>query len=314
MNGLDVICLGDATIDIFLPLDKNNSNYKLDETKISFDLGDKFLADGYKLFLGGIASNVSVGLSRLSKKVALITELGEDELSETIIQRLKLENINVEMITKNKDTQTTLSVIITAQEKHILFVAHNPKLHQFNFKTSISSWIFLTGLGEKWEEAYENTLSYASEKNIKIAFTPGISQIQAGKDKIENVLKKTEILFLNKTEAEIILGQTDEAENLLKRLKELGPKIIVITDGTNGSFALDEKLNFFHQDIIAGEAIETTGAGDAYISGFMAAYIEKKPIQECMRWGALNSSSVIEHIGAQEGLLTLEEMEKKLNG
>jgi len=104
------------------------------------------------------------------------------------------------------------------------------------------------------------------------------------------------------------------SSSILKSFKSLGPKNVVITDGTNGSYALDSDSNFFHQEIVASETVETTGAGDAYAAAFFAAFISNKPIQECMRWGALNSSSVIEHIGAQEGLLTLEEMEKKLNG
>ena len=314
MNDFDVICLGDATIDIFLPLDRDNQNYKLNETEISFDLGDKFLADGYKLFLGGIASNVAVGLSRLGKKVALVTELGEDELSETILKKLKSENVSTELIKINGKAQTTLSVIIMSQKKHILFDAHNLKEHQFNLENSNSSWLFIAGLGEKWKETYESALNFTEAKNIKIAFAPGTNQVQEGKDKIAKVLDKTEIVFVNKTEAQIILEETGNIENLLKSFKSLGPKNVVITDGTNGSYALDSDSNFFHQEIVASETVETTGAGDAYAAAFFAAFISNKPIQECMRWGALNSSSVIEHIGAQEGLLTLEEMEKKLNG
>jgi|SRR3989344_6458972 len=312
MNDFDVICLGDATIDIFLPLDSDNQNYKLNETEISFDLGDKFLADGYKLFLGGIASNVAVGLSRLGKKVALVTELGEDELSETILKKLKSENVSTELIKINGKAQTTLSVIIMSQKKHILFVAHNLKEHQFNLANSNFSWLFLTSLGNKWEHAYENALTIADQKNIKIAFAPGISQIQEGLNKLSKVLQKTEIIFLNKTEAEIILGKTNEVRGLLKSLKELGPKTVVITDGTNGSFALDDKSNFFHQDIIAGETVETTGAGDAYAAAFFAAFISNKPIQECMRWGAISSSSVVQKVGAQEGLVSLSQMEERL--
>lgn len=311
MDSFDVICLGDATIDVFLPLNSNDQNYKLNEKEIIFNLGDKFLVDGYKLFLGGIASNVAVGLSRLNKKVALVTELGEDDLSETIIKKLKNENVNTDLIVVSKKSQTTLSVVVSSQEKHILFLAHNEKGHEFSFGGSNAPWLFLTELGNKWENASEDALNLVKEKSMRVAFAPGISQIQRGKDALINVFQNSELIFLNKTEAQEILNSSQDIDDLLKSIKALGPKTIIITDGDRGSFVLDSSSKTYHQEIVQSNVVETTGAGDAYISGFMAAYIEEKPIQECMRWGVLNSSSVIEHIGAQEGLLTFDEMQKR---
>ena len=270
MNAFDVICLGDATIDVFLPLNKADQNYRINDREISFELGDKFLVDGYKLFLGGIASNVAVSLSRLGKKVALVTEVGEDELSETILKRLKAEGVITDLIVKGKNTQTTLSVIISSQKNHILFVAHNPKDHRFDFKDSITSWIYLTGLGNNWEHAYENAVAFAKEKNVKIAFAPGISQIQGGKEKIMNVLGNSEIIFLNKNEAQMISGENQDVKSLLSSLRKYGSKVIVITDGLNGSYVLDENLNFFHLGISEVDVVETTGAGDAYAGAFFA--------------------------------------------
>ena len=101
-------------------------------------------------------------------------------------------------------------------------------------------------------------------------------------------------------------------KELLTQLKKLGPKIVVITDGKNGSYALDEKGKMLKQDCVQCKVVEKTGAGDSYTTGFLAAILQELPIKTAMAWGTLNAASVIGQIGAQAGLLRKEEMEKKL--
>lgn len=98
----------------------------------------------------------------------------------------------------------------------------------------------------------------------------------------------------------------------MESLRKLGPKIVVITDGQNGSFAINDRSELFSQPIIPTTIVEKTGAGDAYASGFLAAIIHNLPISIAMKWGTLNACGTMTAIGAQNGLLSKEEMEKKL--
>ena len=86
-------------------------------------------------------------------------------------------------------------------------------------------------------------------------------------------------------------------------LHKLGPKIVVVTDGVNGSYAFNGQ-DFWHMGILDTPVIERTGAGDAFATGVVTALFYKKSINEAMCWGTVNSSSVIMEYGPQDGLLT----------
>ena len=107
---------------------------------------------------------------------------------------------------------------------------------------------------------------------------------------------------------------SDDIQDILSNVKALGPKTVVITNGDIGSFVLDNDNNYFEQTHAPAKILELTGAGDAFATGFLAARIYNLSLQDCMKWGNLNSASVIEKMGAEEGLLKKYEMEEKIAG
>ena len=113
-------------------------------------------------------------------------------------------------------------------------------------------------------------------------------------------------------EAEEILGTQGEFQALLRGLGELGPKIVVVTDGRDGSWTFDGEVVRFCGIFPEKRFVERTGAGDAYSTGFVAGLISGVGVAEAMRWGSANAASVVEHIGAREGLLTREALEQRL--
>ena len=306
-QNFDIVCLGDATIDIFLPLSESNSL-----NNFSFDSGEKYLADGYRLFTGGIASNVAVGLSKLNKKVAIIAEIGTDILSDKIVQNFEEDGVYTKLLKRNPARTPTLSAVISNKGRHILFTAHVISEHEFSFENVKSSWLLLASLGDKWKNAYQDALSYALANNTKIAFAPGGNQLREGKDSLTGFIAKTDIIFLNKEEAQSLAGESDDVKSLLEQIKKLGAKTVVITDGLDGSYCIDENSNVYHAGIVQTDTKETTGAGDAYTSGFLAAFISGETVENAMKWGALNSASVVQKVGAQEGLLTRDKLEEEV--
>jgi ribokinase len=95
--------------------------------------------------------------------------------------------------------------------------------------------------------------------------------------------------------------------NLARELSKLGPKIVVVTDGPAGAYCFDGDKDYF-APIIEAPVIERTGAGDAFGSGFMAAIIYGKSVEDALLWGSKNSASVLGHVGPQKGLLTTKEI------
>jgi sugar/nucleoside kinase (ribokinase family) len=141
-----------------------------------------------------------------------------------------------------------------------------------------------------------------------------------GQSLVVQILEHTDILFVNKEEAEeLVLGHVKLKHNneikyireLLVKLTKMGAKAAVVTNGRYGSHAIDEYGNFYHEGLYPGEVVERTGAGDAYTSGFLAATLYGQSIKESMKWGAVDAASVVEKVGSIEGLLSRNELEKR---
>ncbi len=99
---------------------------------------------------------------------------------------------------------------------------------------------------------------------------------------------------------------------LAESIKPLGPRIVVITNGEEGAYCLDQENNWWFMPALNTKAFERTGAGDAFASGFLSAIFYQQPIEVALAWGAINASSVVTQIGAHAGLLTREEIETRI--
>lgn len=320
---LDILCVGDALVDIFLQIPKDNPHFGLDreKNKLFIDYGYKIGVENYVKSIGGNACNTSVGLARLGKKVGLCAEIGNDEFSNFIINSLTNENVNTSLINQNPNQKTSFSISLNYLGERTLLVEHAQRPHAFNFQNSSARFIYLTSLGNHWENAYQNALDFVKQTNSKLAFNPGTLQIDDGGKLIMEIISNTDYLFLNKQEAEKLLYGKDtklekdqsDIKKLLFGLKSLGTKNAIITDSNNGSFAWDVDNNIYHLDIVRVEVLEKTGAGDGYNTGFITAVIDGLGIKDSMIWGAINSASVIQKIGAQEGLLNINQLKDRMH-
>ncbi len=314
LSTINLLCVGDVILDLFLNIEHDTEFAHFDKTSnmISFLSGSKILADKIKYVPGGNANNVSVGTKRLGIESTIIVETGSDEFAEILIKYLKKENVNISHLLQNPNSTATFSLNLFYGAERIIFIHHVKREHNIDLATVVPQNIFLTSMGQTWQPIYEKILDLKIKNNAKLFFNPGSQQLDDGVKTFQNVLNRTDIIFVNKEEAEkITLGKVinSNINDLLKNVQKSGPKNVCITDGKNGSYFLDEKGNFYSQVALEGEIVNKTGAGDAFTSGFLSAYLKGKDIKTAMHWGALNSKSVMSHVGAQTGLLKLAEIE-----
>jgi len=315
MSSFDVVCIGNAKIDTFLTLHEANNHLRLlEETgELCIKFGEKISVDKAEILLGGNAANVAVGISRLELTTALVAEIGKDEFAQKIINTLSKEKVNSTKVYQIENQQSSFSTIINFKGERTIFSEHVRREHNFSFEDISTKWIYLTSLGEAWTDAYNKTVDFIKKTGSNLAFNPGTLQIKSGKTNIENVLSITNLLFVNKEEGEELLnyphGQKS-IEEIITNLQKFGPKIVVITDGKNGSYSVDERGNILKEEVAERKVVEKTGAGDSYSSGFLGAILHGKLIKEAMNWGAKNSASVISKVGAQAGLLYKYDFEK----
>ena len=317
----DIITVGDAKLDVFLVLPEvaNVCSVDHEHSTLCLPFGTKIDVDNSQFLMGGNAANVSVGLARLGIKTALCAEIGDDEFSLKIINSLAREEIDRGLVTYTQHSISSFSVILEVGGDRTIFSQHIHRPHNFKLDNFTAQYVYITSLGEEWKMPYDYVLKWAKEHQVKIAFNPGSLQLGAGREAIQDILQNTEILFLNKEEALHLTGAEVRAERLednkelLVATQKLGPKIVVITDGVKGSFAMDEKGQMYSQTVFPANLVGRTGAGDAFSSGCLAAIFWQQPLPTALQWGAANSAAVVEHIGAETGLLKKEELEARVN-
>lgn len=319
MKTFDIIAVGNAMLDVFLAIQEHNRFARInkEEKELCFAYGEKIHVDAYNLCIGGNASNVAVGFKRLGLSVGLFVEVGDDEFSQKIMHGFVKEGLDTSLVTQTKNTQSSFSVGINFEGERTLFVEHVKRAHKFQFENLQAQWLYLTSLGVEWKEAYKNALAFAKANGVKLAFSPGTHQFEE-LSAVSEALFAADVLFVNKEEGvrianfKIPIISQEEIKALLQSLAGMGPRVVSITNGKEGSYAIDHTGKMYCIGMFPSTVVERTGAGDAYASGFLSAIISGHLIPDAMRWGAVNASSVVTQIGAQAGLLKRESLEKKL--
>lgn len=312
-NQIELLSIGDSSLDVFMTPTELETLCQINTKKslIAFSYGDKIPVENFEISIGGNAANNAVGAKRLGVRSATILTLGEDDVGNKIVEKLKSEGVDTTYVIQQPATTSNYSTIINFAGERTIFTYKAPKSYEFPVQLPLAPWIYLTSMGDSFRPFYNHLLNWMKKNGeVKLAFNPGSRQLRAGLDSIKDVLSASYMVYVNRKEAEILTGlkETQEKEkDLLKALSALGPKISIITDGNNGSFVYDG-TKFIRAEVLPVDAYERTGAGDAFGSGCIAALIKGKSLEEALLWGTLNSASVIGYIGSQRGLIKETEM------
>ena len=321
---LDLVTIGHSTVDCFLKISEAEVTTSEDgDSRLCLDFADKTPAEELSRAVGGNAPNAAVGCARLGLKVAIVSWLGKDMEAELVLRALKEAGVELFWVSLVEGEKTDESVIINFQGERTILAYHFPRKYFLPAELPRTKWVYLTSAGEGFCDLHQEVLEYVSRVGAKLAYNPGMHELAAGAVENGPVLEKSAILLLNSEEAGEVAGEGfvkfDEARRaeqigeLAATLRELGPKVVVITDGANGAYAFDGE-DFAHAPAVSTELTEMTGAGDSFSAAFLAAYAKGKALEECLRWGNANAASVISQVGSQAGLLTEEGIKEKLSG
>lgn len=314
MNELDLLSIGDASMDIYITPSESESLSQIDDKQsfICFAFGEKIPVKSAETSVGGNAANNAVGVTRLGVKTGLVLTLGDDTFGNQIQEKLNVEKVDTTYVTKQTGISSNFSVIVNYSGERTIFTYNVPKSYEYPVNLPAAPWMYLTSMGDTFKPFYNHITDFLRTKTtVKLAFNPGSRQIRAGVSEISDILKLTEVLFVNREEAEKLTNLSQslgKEKELLQALSSLGPKISIITDGVKGSYAFDGS-KFVKAGVLPVDAFERTGAGDAFGSGTLAGIIKGKPLEEALLWGTSNSASVIGYTGPQRGLIRENEMD-----
>ena len=308
----DILSIGDTSHNVYLEMDPSNVHLhtvKPEPEEICFTFADKIPVKSMHDGVGGNSANSAVAFGRLGFSTGFYTQLGDDAAADTIVAELERNGVSTEYVVHDHNMRSNYSTVINLNAERTILVYHLHR-HYSLPKLSPAGWVYLSSMGEGSEIIFEDLAAYVREQNVNLLYQPGTFQLQLGSKKAKPVLQVCRILAVNKEEAELYLGKPTGTSfrELLDGILALGPKIALITDGPAGAYCSDGRQYLFLGIIKEAPRIEATGAGDSFTSGFMAAIAAGEPLGEAMRWGQCESSSVIQFVGPQAGLLHRKEL------
>ncbi len=330
----DVITIGTASLDVFLssPLFKTLYDQKrLKRIGLStgqaqcFGLGAKIEIDKLFFTTGGGAANAATTFSRQGLKTAALMRMGKDDAGRSIIEELLKEKITPLPIWDKNQITAYSAILLTPRGERTILVyrgaSDDLKIKEIPFNRLKTRWAYISP-GKIPYAVIKKLFNHFLKNKTLIAFNPSGYFLGMGIKKLRPLLNKAKVVILNREEAASLTGidYHKEKEIFNKLDKEVG-EIAIMTDGNKGIIISDGK-NIYSAGIFKGKSVDRTGAGDAFGSGFVAGLMkyyvsgikqmpEEKQIKYAIRLGSANATSVIEHIGAREGILAKKEFEKE---
>lgn len=315
----DFIAIGDTVTDEFIKLRDARVHCEIDDKncELCVRFGDKVPYESVEtVHAVGNAANAAVSATRLGLETALVSDVGGDELGDKILERLTMQDVHTSFIRIHEEMLSNHHYVLQYEAERTILVKHQEYPYTLP-DIGEPTWVYLSSLGENSLPYHEQIAEYLStHPDVKLAFQPGTFQIKLGAKKLEKLYTRTEIFFCNKEEAQHIAeSKSTDIKKLMKEMSELGPKIVVITDGPKGAHAYDSRSgDMFSVPMYPDPKapVDRTGAGDACASTITAAFALGLSLEQALAWGPINSMSVVQEIGAQKGLLSREKLEELL--
>ncbi len=317
---------------------------------IILEEGRKLEVETLAYHVGGGAANSAVSFGRLGLSASSFFKIGTDQEGDFILQCLAKENVATDSTLRTSQAGTGTSFIIPSPSGNrsvLVYRGANLMLRPDEIPAGLIAGcdqLYITSLSRDASLVLPAVAKMAKEQKKSVAVNPGTSQLTARVDTLQQALPNIDILILNSFEANLLMSALIEPpvpairipeaikknelpellhapiglstvcftlEQFFSEVLSRGPRIVAVTNGAEGVYATDGKKVYFHPSLEA-PVVSTLGAGDAFGSCFVAQLAHGKSIADAIRAGIINSASVIQYLDTQTGLLTAEQLSKKL--
>lgn len=319
---IDVLCVGDVVTDAFIKLLPTEAEVEQDQKKhplLCMTFGTKIPFKEAVVVNGvGNSPNAAVCFAKLGLHSSLYANIGDDQVGEDMLMSLRAHKVSTEFVKTHRRMASNYHYVLWYGADRTILIKHEPYDYKWPAigEARKPRWIYLSSIGEKARHIHQDITEYLTDNpSVKLAFQPGTFQIREGVQKLIRLYERTELFAVNLEEAQIITGNnTREVPVLIRALHNYGPKIVVVTDGPNGSFASDGSTIWSMRNYPDPKPpYDRTGCGDAYTSTFVGALASGEDIQTALQWAPINPMSVAQQTGAQAGLLSKQNLLKLLS-
>lgn len=297
VNGSSTLALGMGIVpfDLLYTIDK----YPAAESKI--DALDFFTQSG------GPVPNCLVGLSRLGVRTSFIGVVGNDLIGKQVIKELGNEGVeHSHVIVKNKRSAIATGYIEQKSGRRTMVLYRDISIKPSDLVLSNIETPTLVHLDGRDMPATMKLARWAKRKGALISFDVGSPRFDVAEifPLVDHLVVADEFAFP--------FTKSKTAKIALKKLADLCPGVITVTEGTRGVTAL-ERGSYWHQKAFKVKNVDTTGAGDAFHAGYLYGVLNELDICQCLWLGAAVAALKCGKPGGQSGLPTFHQVRKFLN-
>jgi sugar/nucleoside kinase (ribokinase family) len=314
---LDIVAIGDALVDVIATCDEaflvEHGLPKGLMQLLDADSADRLYAamGNAREMSGGSAANTMAGIAAMGGNAAFIGQVADDQLGEIFRHDMRALGVRFDtpplnsgsmhptgrcLILVTPDTQRTMNTCPGASHR-LAAGALDEELIAAASILMLEGYLWGPELPRK---AMQRAIEVARAAGRKVAFT--LSESVCIADRREGMLRvirdgSVDLLFANEHEAMQLTGST----NLGEALDSLSPQVptLVITRGADGALGLEDGKAVEVPAAPVAKVVDTTGAGDLFAAGFLAARCRGHDMRKCLQTGAIAAAEIISHFGAR---------------
>lgn len=302
-----IVSLGSALQDIYLVDRDDFVASTIGDISIfgKLEIGTKVDIDKVMYQSGGGGTNSAVTFARTGHDSVYIGNISRDASGEAITAELDSEGVDTSYMERVRKSTGLSIVLLDAKSGERTILTHRGASASYdNLNPSVlddirPDWLYITTLRGDLE-TIERFIVKAKNLGAKVMFNPGQAEINI-LDRLLSILPSIDILLVNKKEASGIVPGSILTE-LVSHLRNYCDNVIITESSNGGICCIDDNTYRFgiYEDV---KIKDTTGAGDAFGSGFLSAYARGKNPEDCIIFASANSTSVVSNIGAKRGVL-----------
>lgn len=266
-------------------------------------------------FPGGKGANQAVAMARAGYNVKMISVVGNDDVGKYIIQNLKDNNVDVSGVLvskKLKSDRTKVFVSIngdnTMERTRQAVDEINDNLI-FNNAEVIKNADFVVTVGKLKKEVIKTLIDFCFSNKVKTVLTPcPVNGFEISNVQMKDMLQKVTYIIANEEETKYIVKE-ETLEDCINKM----PNFITTASG-NGVFFKDQDGKIVNVSAQQPKEIkDTTGAGDTFCGNFVVALLNGLSKVDAIKRGIWASTIKLESFGAQPGMPTKDELDKRIN-
>jgi len=316
MNFPELITIGSNTLDILIQIDDILRFELFDKDIIkkytAIEYSRKLNVKDVKFVPGGSGANIAAICSMLGLNSAYIGVMGNDFSADICLTDLKKRGVDLSQVIQTDEDCTAVSIILRTQwgkDRSILaYKGANNLLKPSNVKEeffkNIKAFAWTSLTTDESCKSIEKAINLTKANGGIVFAAPSMSIIKNAAEWAKILISKSDVVSLNLEEAQEFTGEMKKTL-MIKNFLDMGVKLISITDGPNGSIISDGKTIINSGVYNTGKEVQdTTGAGDAFLSGILISHLNNFSIEKTSKLATAMSYLECREIGVREGLPT----------